>query len=136
MELFAPWNEDLRPCLFIDLDTFVLWDISDILETKVKDLWLIRDFYYPERSNSGLMLIPKDTSHIWAHKQGFGEQDFRDGDYLNNFPHKIMQDSFVGIKSYKADNLKDDPKGRIVCFHGVPKPHECEGWVKEIYEES
>lgn len=136
MELFAPWNEDLRPCLFVDLDTIVLYDISDILEMEVNDLWLIRDFYNPERSNSGMMLIPKDTNHIWADKQCFNAQDFRDGDYLNNFPHKVLQDRFEGIKSYKADNLQDNPLGRVVCFHGFPKPHECGGWVKEIYEKS
>lgn len=134
MELFAPWNEDLRPCFFLDLDTIVLWDISDILSNKGQELYLIRDFYNPERSNSGLMIIPKDTTEIWEKFQNHGMHPFRDGDFLNEFPHKILQDHYGGILSYKADNLYGAPRGRVVCFHGEPKPHTADGWVKEIYE--
>jgi len=134
MELFAPWNEDLRPCIFFDLDTYVLYDISDLINMKIQDLWLIRDFYNPERSNSGVMAIPKDTNHIWSDKSSFTNQGFKDGDFLNQFPHKVLQDTYTGIMSYKADVLQDAPKGRIICFHGKPKPHECTGWVEDIYE--
>lgn len=38
------------------------------------------------------------------------------------------------IQSYKAQNLKDSPgDARIVVFHGNPKPHECGGWVREVW---
>jgi len=136
MELFAPWNEDLRPCVFFDLDTMILFDITDITGMQPKDLWLIRDFYLHHRSNSGMMVIPKDTREIWSAFQGNTMVPFKDGDFLNEFPHKVLQDEYVGIVSYKANECQEAPKGRIVCWHGRPKPHECEGWVKDIWIKS
>jgi len=132
MELFAPWNEDLRPCFYLDLDTIVLDNIDDILHTEVNELWLIRDLYNSEKSNSGLMLIPKDTTEIWDvfqnHTMRPGRK-FLDGHFLSAFPHKIIQDEFDGIVSYKADNLEDGPKGRICCFHGYPKQEDLNNWA-------
>ena len=133
MELFAPWNKDLRPCFYIDLDTIILWDISDILKNKGEDLWLIRDFYNLERSNSGLMIIPEDTEEIWKKFCSYDKDNFRDGNFLNEMPHKILQDTYTGIVSYKADECQDAPKGRICCFHGIPKQEDCGGWVKKIW---
>ena len=134
MELFAPWNEDLRPCLFLDLDTFVLGAIDDILANPGQDLWLIRDFYHGHRSNSGLMILPKDTKNIWRRFQREPLDRFVDGNFLNRFPHRVMQDTYDGIVSYKADSCAERPKGRIVCWHGKPKPHECGGWVADIWK--
>ena len=38
------------------------------------------------------------------------------------------------VKSYKADHLEKGPgAARIVVFHGLPKPHQAGGWVKEIW---
>lgn len=133
MELFAPWNRDLRPCFYIDLDTIILWDISDILNNKAEDLWLIRDFCNPERSNSGLMIIPEDTEDIWKKFCSRGTDNFRDGNFLNRMPHRILQDTYTGIVSYKVDECEDVPKGRICCFHGRPKQEDCGGWVKKIW---
>lgn len=131
MELFAPWNEHLRPCLFFDLDTFVLGDIEDVRANEGDKLWLIRDFYHSHRSNSGMMIIPKDTDRIWDKFTRTPLHKFRDGDFLNRFNHEILQDTYPGIVSYKADDCREEPKGRIVCWHGKPKPHECDGWVQE-----
>lgn len=133
MELFAPWNKDLRPCVYFDLDTYILWDVSDLLTMRPTDLWLIRDFYFPEKSNSGVMVIPEDTDEIWEAFLRDTSYPFKDGDFLNQFPHRILQDNYSGIVSYKADDCYDEPKGRVVCFHGVPKPHECKGWAGEIW---
>lgn len=134
MELFAPWNADLRPCLFLDLDTFVLGDISDIRAINDNKLWLIRDFYHSHRSNSGIIVVPENVERIWDKFERTPKHKFRDGDFLDRFPHEVLQDHFEGIVSYKADECFDEPKGRVVCWHGKPKPHECDGWVKEIWE--
>jgi hypothetical protein len=38
------------------------------------------------------------------------------------------------VKSYKFDRLYDGPgDASIVVFHGPPKPHEVNGWVKEFW---
>lgn len=136
MELFAPWNRVLRPCLFFDLDTFVLGDISDIRAIKDDKLWLIRGFFQPRRSNSGIIVVPKNTDHIWAKFEKTPKHKFRDGDFLDRFRHNVLQDHFEGIVSYKADKCFAEPKGRIVCWHGKPKPHECDGWVKKVWQET
>lgn len=124
MELFAPWNEDLRPCVFIDLDTYILKPIHDLFFNP-DALWLIRDFYNPDRSNSGVMVIPKKID-IWG-KDFNGFQG--DGDFLNTLPHKVLQDKFDGITSYKVHNTPS----RIVCFHGRPKPHATTDWARDIW---
>ncbi len=141
LEVFAPWNRDLRPCLFLDLDTFVLGDLSPLRAVDPDTLWLIKNFYMPEKSNSGLFVAPDNelsdrifegSSRIDTITHGRGPGD---GDYLARFPHKRLTDEFDDILSYKQGQLYDSPKNaRIVCFHGFPKPHECQGWAKDFFD--
>ena len=141
LEVFSPWNRDIRPCLFIDLDTFILGPLDDILAVDAQGLWLIHNYYHPEKSNSGLFVAPdaEITDNIWesSHKidtvtHGRGQGD---GDFLAGFEHHRLTDEFDDILSYKVDQLYDGPKNaRIVCFHGFPRPHECTGWAKEYFD--
>jgi hypothetical protein len=40
------------------------------------------------------------------------------------------------IGSYKVDELHEGPKDfAICCFHGVPRPHEVDGWIREHWKE-
>jgi len=130
-ELFAPWNAFLRPCVYLDLDTFILDDCRDLL-FDTEDLWLIRDFNHSARSNSGVMIIPKDTQSIWDNLSTWSGK-LNDGDYLTTQPHKILQDHFAGIVSYKI-HCQNGPTGRIICFHGRPKPPDTTGWAKEVWD--
>lgn len=130
LELFAPEREDLRPCFYLDLDTYLMDDCRDFLFEPDK-LWLIRDFYQPQRSNSGLMILPKDTQSIW--QAGLRSNHRGDGDFFRTCSHEVLQEYFDGIYSYKAHS-RDEPKGRICCFHGKPKPHEAEGWAGEYWQ--
>lgn len=130
LEVFRPENRDLRPCLCIDLDTFVLGDISPVLALDPERLWLIRDFFQPDRANSGLFIAPKYvvSDDIWRRAEGLQNFTRGDGDFLRQFPHEFIQDQVSGVRSYKADHLQDDPKGaRIVCFHGKPKCADLPG---------
>jgi hypothetical protein len=135
LEIFAPWNDDLRPCLFIDLDTYIL-DLTVLSEfSELQDgLWLLNDFNRPHMPESGIFVAPRDGDSIW---QGAGraQQAHRgDGPYLGTFPHKRLQPVIAGIRSYKVDQLYDSPKdARIVCFHGKPKPHDTEGWAAQYW---
>lgn len=140
IELFAPWNSDLRPCLFLDLDTFVLGNIDDLASLVPQRLTMLRDFNRPETGQSAIMSIPKDVGEIWRRfvvdpagimnrYKGGGDQA-----YLNRFEIDFLQDRFDGIASYKVDKLQNDHRNnRIVCWHGKPKPHECGGWVREVW---
>lgn len=133
LELFAPWNEHLRPCVFFDLDTYILANISDIF-FEPDELWMLEDAYQKGKGQSAIMIIPKDTSDIWTKWES---QDWLhlpgDQDFLRLFNPLFIQDYFEGFYSYKADNCQEKPKGRVVFFHGRPRPHETEGWAQEIW---
>ena len=138
MELFAPWNVDFRPCLFLDLDTFVLGNIDDLVSLVPPRLQMLRDFNNPETGQSAIMSIPQDTGLIWrrfiADPDGWMRRYRGGGDqsFLNRFEFDFLR--FHGIGSYKVDNLQESPgHHRIVCWHGKPKPHECDGWVSEVW---
>lgn len=136
LELFAPWNADLRPCLFLDLDTYILGNIDDLVCFRPERLTMLRDFNKPERGQSAIMSIPQDVGHIWRAITDRTMSEYPGGDqaFLGQFPMDFFQDSFEGIYSYKVDKLQDAPRGRICCFHGIPKPHQTEGWAKEVWD--
>jgi len=141
IELFSPEFE-FRPCLFFDLDTFIMDDIRDML-FEPESLWLIRDFNNPEtRSNSGIMMIPEDTESIWENSKKWTRNN-ADGDFLNTQPHEKIQDHFHGVYSYKR-HCKVRPNdgreqsypadARVICFHGHPRPHEATDWAGERWQ--
>lgn len=129
LEIFSPWYANLRPCILLDLDTYVL-DLSILDEFPTTGMWLLNDFNRPQQGESGIVVVPKDTDKIWAKLFSQITQHRGDGPYLATFPHQRLQTAVDGIQSYKVDQLYESPKNaRIVCFHGKPKPHECEGWA-------
>ena len=141
LETFRPENSDLRPCLFIDLDTFILGELAPLREVS-NELWLIKNFNAPKKSNSGLFVAPATelADKIWdgsrrmdtvTHGRGAG-----DGDYLARFAHRLLTDEFPDILSYKVNQLYESPKNaRIICFHGKPKPHATDGWAQQHWQE-
>jgi len=140
LELFAPWNADIRPCLFLDLDTFVLGNIDDLVSLVPAKLTMLRDFNRPETGQSAIMSIPVDVGVIWRRfmvDPDIWMQKYRGGGdqaFLNRFELDFLQDRFDGIASYKIDKLQKSPgNNRIVCFHGKPKPHQCSGWVGDMW---
>jgi len=139
IELFGPRFRKHRPCLYLDLDTYVLGDIRDLLECESDDFWMLRDFNVPSKGQSAVMLLPKDTEPIYERFKRHAEGHMRlhrgggDQEFLGTFPFRFLQDRFKGILSYKRHKLQLAPEGRIVCFHGKPKPHETEGWARDIW---
>lgn len=129
MELFAPWNHYLRPCLFMDLDVIIMDRIDDILKDPAEILHLSRI------GSSDVMIIPENTEKIWEIAAPSSETD--DGKFLKAFPHKFIQDVYPGVRPYKLPGhvkkyLKDPAGVRILVFHGKPRPWDCqESWIKE-----
>lgn len=138
MELFRP-GFPFRPCVFFDLDTFLVDDCRGLFEFDTGDLWLIRDLGNPNRSNSGVMVIPENTDETWAASKRWNRP--YDGDFLARQPHRLLQDRFAGIVSYKyqcrvrpnQDRPKYPDGTRVICFHGAPKPHEATDWAGEYW---
>lgn len=132
LELFAPWNEKIRPFVFFDLDTYILQDIRDFVPGE--ELLMLRDFYRNAPA-SGVMFVPKKTE-VWNKWDGNTNYKRGDGEYIGKFCKGYLQDRYRGIFSYKADLLPltpPDESVRIVCFHGLPKPPDTDGWSGEIW---
>lgn len=140
MELFRP--DICHDLFYYDLDTVVIDPIVPNGECSL----MLRDFYYPSRSGSGLMYIRhKDKSSVWdawivdpAGNQSYKPTAAHHGDqgFIQDFlPHRKWQEFHErDIMSYKAHvrKLGIKPRG-IVCFHGHPRPWEArESWVPQI----
>lgn len=140
LELFSPALQDLRPFLYLDLDTFVMDDLTECF-TVPTQFTMLRDFYRPEGGQSAMMYIPKDVDHIWnkwiKRPDYWQLRHYAGGDqaYLERFTFTRFQDILQGHKSYKADDLADMPgEGTVtVHFHGKPKPPETTGWAKQFW---
>lgn len=131
IELFAPHNRDLRPFLYLDLDTYVTGSLDINVDTE--KLWLIDDFNRPEWGETGIMVVPENTDEIWWRR---AEMWRSDGEYIRQFPHERLNSVVSGIYSYKLhcqDEMPDD--ARIICFHGRPKPHQTDGWAGKFWNE-
>lgn len=127
LELFRPEFSYLRPFLYFDLDTYIMEDSRELL-INPDELYLIRDFNISKRGNSGVMIIPKETDKIWENRT----TDVADGDYLNTQQHKYINDFFPHLRSYK-NHCKEGPEGKVICFHGQPKPDNVQGWAGDVW---
>lgn len=135
LEIFAPWYANLRPCVVFDLDTYILDPTAvDDLCALTDDLWMLSDFNHAQRAESGIFVAPTDGELIWSGANAAVGSYYGDGGYLATFRNRRIQTAVDGIRSYKVNQLYDDPKdARIVCFHGKPKPHETEGWARDFW---
>lgn len=138
IELFSPENRDLRPFLYLDLDTFVLDDISDILAWQPDRLAVLSDFNRSSTQQSAVMVVPDYDDGVWKAFRPEHMEQYRDGgdqDFIASvIPDAIrLQDHFAGLTSFKV-HCKEGPVGRVISFHGQPKPHNCETkWVRDVW---
>lgn len=136
LELFSPgvFQTDTQ-VLYIDLDTVIVGDLSDIAAYR-GDFAVLQDFFMdPPMIGSGMMLWRDSgpTRRIWrAYKEG-GKRVINQGRRMDHFilgnltePFDRIQTLWPGqVVSYKAHCRRAGavPDGaRVVCFHGVPRP--------------
>lgn len=130
MEVFRP--DIPKPFIYVDLDSFVLKDISDITTDfrRIPREWN-RSWGY----QSSFMCINecKDIWERWIENPTYWMASLPGGDqdFLYMFDFDDVPEDVIG--SYKLHS-KTGPRHRIVTFHGNPKPHEAEGWAKELWE--
>lgn len=131
MEMFAPWIKG--DFLFMDLDTSIVGDISDLLNCARSTV--LRDFYQPSLIGSGLMFWKEeDRAQVWdafiadpeRHiKECTTRAKWGDQGFLQQFADKLQlwQDNTSKVVSYKVHCQGGVPHGAsIVCFHGKPRP--------------
>lgn len=129
--------------LAFDLDTVIVGELDEI--AAAGEPTLLRDFYKPHLSQSGMMFLPESTrALIWQHFKPAAPEimhAFRgDGEFLHTLIGDTAQrwQSVVPgqVVSYKADIRGHGlPRAaRVVCFHGRPRPWYCnEPWVRARY---
>jgi len=141
------FNENLpvqfNRIFYIDLDTVIFDNIDHILSNLVKRFYMLRDFYRSTGFGSGLMSWDLNKEfYLWElfqrHRNkplqslpGHGDQGFIE--VHANKPIHTFQEEFPGeVTSYKVHRIRDKvADGKIMCFHGIPRPHEVPGiWDK------
>jgi hypothetical protein len=147
LNLFSPELENLRPFLFMDLDTAVVGSIDSlVVEIDQTKLITLEDFYRKGVLASGVMWIPKDSEKVkkvwenWivnpkANISRFkGDMQFIGSiiaadEFFQNFTLKIGSFKPIAGKGW----LKELPAEKsVICFHGqprIPKAAETVEWV-------
>lgn len=146
IRLFKPGMFQPGRVLFLDLDTIIVGDITDIVEGYKGDFATLHDFWRPAGLGPAVMLWESGWGHFiyqeWA-AEGHPQTDPRgDQAWLENLNQgrmrkevDILQDLYPGrFVSYKSSCTQAVPAGAsVVCFHGKPRPHEVGGWVSQYW---
>jgi len=129
--------------LYLDLDTLITGSLDDIARDSLSGkLTMLEDLLFPKQLGSGVMVWRAGcVGQIWQHyvDAGYpahvpnGDQGFiaRHTDHVGR-----LQDIYPNqIASYKVSGGVLAPQTRIVCFHGLPRPHDItEGWVPYFWQ--
>lgn len=133
--------------VYFDLDTIILDNIDDILRVDY-DFIGLRPWNKNNRGDgmlaSGMMSWTNDGHYTFIYdrfslemiqKHPAGDQHWISNQLrAQGKEYGYFQDTVTGVYSYKRDCRPSSlpPDARIVCFHGKPRPHECDAeWVKE-----
>lgn len=139
----ALFKKDLFPeedtIIFMDLDTVITGPLDDIVKYK-GNFAILRDAYRPNGLQSSVMIWKGDHSHIWDSYEIAEFPNIHGGDqiWIEQTVHKydILQEIFPqSFVSYKVSARKEIPSGaKVVFFHGLPRPHEAQGWVPKFWK--
>lgn len=125
--------------LYFDLDTLIVDNIDDIGSYR-GTFAILRDFYRPNGYGSGVMSWqPSKCYKIWDKWDELGRFELMNGDqhWIEMvWPGAdILQDLFPRrLVSYKVHCENHYPEdASVINFHGTPKPHECDDWVRDFW---
>lgn len=132
-EVFRPelW-EDYDRVLYVDLDTMIINNIDNIIESD-DELVMLRHFYDSSVWETGMIFFnPKLLQHLYKEftvRKNKLSEGVKDADIITNYLNmqkltpKFFQDKYM-VGSYKVHCQTTDYKHfQIICFHGFPRPH-------------
>lgn len=130
-----PYGERIA---YFDLDTIITGRLDKIFAYDGK-FAALRDFYEPGVLASGVMLWESGAvDHIWEDWVSSGKPRDKKGDqwWIGRNKADFLQDLFPSkLVSYKKDCLVAPPRdAAVICFHGLPRPHQVEGWVQDFWK--
>jgi hypothetical protein len=128
------------PCVFMDLDTTIVDDISPLLKVAEEKRFVgLRDFNYNDRFQSSIMSWSGDMSHIHddfaedpeGHMQAYpgGQQFVGEGGYSPEYWQDLIPNRIHSYKNY-VRNRGIHKKCCVVAFHGSPRPWAIDELVK------
>jgi hypothetical protein len=129
--------------LYLDLDTVITGSLDDIAAYD-GEFAMLEDVIYPGQWGSGIMAWRGGFgADLWEAYEAAGFPEVPGGDQAwimgramqSGLKPDLLQDLYPGqIASYKMSGGVLAPQTRVVCFHGVPRPHEIEtGWVPALW---
>jgi hypothetical protein len=150
------WNKLalFKPGVFQDGDRVLYFDLSAVPTGRLDEIAgyegnfaILRDFYRPDGLQSSVMAwrVPymSGPEGIWAQWVMSGKPEVDGGDQAwieecfsrHGVPPDILQERFPGLfVSYKVSGRQAPAKASVCVFHGQPKPHECDGWVRDVWK--
>jgi len=148
LNLFSPELAELRPFLYLDIDTVVLKSIDTLFPPVDKNEVFItlRDFYRPTALASGVMFVPFTNAMDNIYKEWMkgpavhirrftGDQNFIQSVVTN--PDLFWQDIstpdyITTFKPKKIWRTELPINSAVVCFHGKPRIPEAAKTVKWV----
>jgi hypothetical protein len=149
IELFKPGMFDTDRVFYFDLDTMIVGNIDHMLDYG-GDLYYLRDFYSQVGLASGIMAWKNNSPNVFKIYEKFmespsatmkryhGDQEFispiigKFGDYVQDlYPKQILSYKKDCIEAYTTPTLPS--MGRILCFHGNPRPHQITNSIFKKY---
>ena len=145
ISLFKPGVfDDGERVLFLDLDTVVTGPL-DVLTSYDGRFAMLGPFF-----SNVTDAFSGNQSGVMAWRGGFGSEIWNvfesrcfpnvpggDQAFINglNLEPDILQEMFPGlIMSFKREQGRAPNTEAVVCFHGLPRPHQCGGWVKDYWQ--
>jgi len=133
MVLYSPEVEELRPFLYVDLDTAVINSLENIFDlvTDPSMFITLEDFYQHGKLATGVVWFPANSNKIrkvWSAWRKTGAKAGRMDYFLRKHipPDAFWQSLTTTIHDFKPrkgqPRLTEIPKGtNLVCFHGKPR---------------
>lgn len=123
--------------LYLDLDVVITGRLDDLVENDA-DFATIADFCRPAIYNSSVMLL-RAGSHPEVAEDFTPDVTRRmhgDQDWISQKIRGAHIWPRTWVRSYKLDYQQERPSPgtKVVVFHGEPKPHECDGWVRSAWQ--
>lgn len=146
LNLFEPGIRNLRPFLYLDLDTVVVGDLSTIVPPdENKNLFItLEDFYRKGVDASGMMWVTKDARmdriyKLWKKSPEVFMQKFRgDQDFIASVQKADVHWQAITekrVQSFKPNRKwqRSFPlKASVICFHGSPRIVEAAKQVEWV----
>lgn len=129
--------------LYLDLANVIVGDLDELIDMK-SDFAIARDWPPEMRDVSGygsnsMLLTVGARPEVWESYHGNPDARRGDQDWITKSAPGADLFPYDWTPSYKLRNLAGlfaPPEGaKFATFHGIPKPHMCDGWVKEYWND-